>query len=195
MRKISVQNNTLWMLTAGIATPIMTALACNKADEYLTPVVEKYSNNKVNKELDEVYEYLTNPASEKSSVFASTKLKTKDAPKTDTVVNELLRQRTLKGEDVTRLSETLADGFNADMKAAANEDIKRILGGEKYITNERTAKGLATEIHTMIAKGDANLAQQITPDKLEKAVHQGTIRGAVRNLLTSVGIEDRKSVV
>ena len=79
-----------------------------------------------------------------------------------------------QGEDVTRLSETLADGFNADMKAAANEDIKRILGGEKYITNERTAKGLATEIHTMIAKGDANLAQQITPDKLEKAVHQGT---------------------
>jgi len=32
MRKVSVQNNTLWMLTAGIATPIMTALACNKAE-------------------------------------------------------------------------------------------------------------------------------------------------------------------
>lgn len=189
MRKISVQNNTLWMLTAGIATPIMTALACNKAEEYITPLAEKYSNKKVNKEIDEVYEYLTNPSSEKASAFESSKLGGKTAPKTETVVNELQKQRILKGEDVTRLSETLADGFNAEMKAAANEDIRRIIGGEKYITNQRTAKGLANELHTMIAKGDSALAGKITPDKIEQAVAQGTIRGAVRNLLTSVGVD------
>ena len=35
MRKISVQNNTMWMLTAGLATPIMTALTCNLVDKPL----------------------------------------------------------------------------------------------------------------------------------------------------------------
>ena len=29
MRKIALQNNTLWMLTSGFATPIMSALICN----------------------------------------------------------------------------------------------------------------------------------------------------------------------
>ena len=189
MRKISVQNNTLWMLTAGIATPIITALTCNKADEYLTPMVEKYSNNKINKELDEVYEYLTSPSSEKASAFVSKKLNTKETPKTETIVNNLLKQKTLRNEDITLISESLAEGFNAEMNTAANEDIKRILGGKKYVTNERTTKQLANELHTIITKNNSALAAEITPQKLENAVQQGTIRGAVKNLLTSVGTD------
>jgi len=33
MRKIALQNNTLWMLTAGFATPIMSALICNALEK------------------------------------------------------------------------------------------------------------------------------------------------------------------
>ena len=35
MRKLALQNNTLWMLTAGVATPVMSALICNKMEPYL----------------------------------------------------------------------------------------------------------------------------------------------------------------
>ena len=42
MRKIALQNNTLWMLTAGFATPIMSALICNSVEEPL----RKYLNNR-----------------------------------------------------------------------------------------------------------------------------------------------------
>ncbi len=35
--KTAVQANTLWMMTAGLATPIMTALSCNAAEKVLRP--------------------------------------------------------------------------------------------------------------------------------------------------------------
>lgn len=35
MRKIALQNNTLWMLTSGFATPIMSALICNALEKPL----------------------------------------------------------------------------------------------------------------------------------------------------------------
>ena len=48
MRKIAVQNNTLWMLTAGFATPVMSALICNRAEPY----VRKFLNNMQMKKAD-----------------------------------------------------------------------------------------------------------------------------------------------
>ena len=48
MRKIAVQNNTLWMLTAGFATPVMTALICCGLEKPLSVLVEKLRNAKYN---------------------------------------------------------------------------------------------------------------------------------------------------
>ena len=48
MRKIALQNNTMWMLTAGFATPIMSALICNG----LTPTLSKYLDGKMDKIAD-----------------------------------------------------------------------------------------------------------------------------------------------
>ena len=56
MRKIATQNNTLWMLTAGFATPVTTALACCGLENYVvTPLVSKIKNNKTNKAIDTVF--------------------------------------------------------------------------------------------------------------------------------------------
>jgi hypothetical protein len=45
MRKIAIQSNTLWMLTAGLATPAMTALACCGLENYvISPALGKARN-------------------------------------------------------------------------------------------------------------------------------------------------------
>jgi hypothetical protein len=44
MRKIALQSNTLWMLTAGFATPLMTALACNKLEKPLAEKLDEMTN-------------------------------------------------------------------------------------------------------------------------------------------------------
>lgn len=48
MKKIALQNNTMWMLTAGFATPIMSALICNQAEKYLVPFLDKRNTQKAN---------------------------------------------------------------------------------------------------------------------------------------------------
>ena len=48
MRKLALQNNTLWMLTAGFATPLMSALMCN----LLEKPVASFLDNRTSKQAD-----------------------------------------------------------------------------------------------------------------------------------------------
>ena len=48
MKKIAIQNNTLWMLTAGFATPIMSALICNALEKPLAKPLAKMRNSDCN---------------------------------------------------------------------------------------------------------------------------------------------------
>ncbi len=56
MRKIAIQNNTLWMLGAGFATPVMTALMCSGLEHVLSPVLEKFRNGRANSKISDLLE-------------------------------------------------------------------------------------------------------------------------------------------
>src|SRR5574344_2594927 len=43
MAKIAVQNNTLWMMTAGFATPVMSALICNQLEKPVEAIQRYFS--------------------------------------------------------------------------------------------------------------------------------------------------------
>ena len=53
-QKIALQGNTLWMLTAGFATPLMSALICNGAEKLIDPALEKIRKYKALKALENV---------------------------------------------------------------------------------------------------------------------------------------------
>lgn len=56
-RKLATQNQTLWMLTAGFATPVITALACYGLENYvISPQLEKARNKKYNKLITDTLE-------------------------------------------------------------------------------------------------------------------------------------------
>ena len=59
MRKIALQNNTMWMLTAGFATPVMSALICNQTEPYLAKWLNKKQNENADKILTNLDEYAT----------------------------------------------------------------------------------------------------------------------------------------
>ena len=54
MRKIAIQNNTLWMLGAGFATPVMTALICSGMEKVISPVMETLRNRKYNSKITDI---------------------------------------------------------------------------------------------------------------------------------------------
>ena len=47
MRQIALQNNTMWMLTAGFATPIMSSLICNVAEPYVDDIHNYFMNKRI----------------------------------------------------------------------------------------------------------------------------------------------------
>ncbi len=47
MRTIALQGNTLWMLTAGFATPLLTSLACNRIEEGIRVPVANHNLRKL----------------------------------------------------------------------------------------------------------------------------------------------------
>ena len=51
MRTIALQDNTLWMLTAGFATPLCTSLACNRLEALAKTPITKLELWKVNKNI------------------------------------------------------------------------------------------------------------------------------------------------
>lgn len=53
-KKTAIQGNTLWMMTAGLATPIMSALGCNLAEQPLTSAMEKFDLSTTQKAMDKL---------------------------------------------------------------------------------------------------------------------------------------------
>lgn len=195
MRKISVQNNTLWMLTAGVATPLMTALACNQAEKVLTPALEKMSNKKANANIDKIDAYLNGSMNALDSAKYEAdvlKIARADGKKVATPVETMLagmKGRIVSSEEIGKLADTLANGFDSEMKDAAKSDIVGIIGDSRYIANNSSAETLTQSIHSAISGVDSNLAKKVTPEKLKGAISEGIVRGAVRDLLTEVGFE------
>ena len=59
MKKIAIQSNTLWMLTAGVATPVMSALICNALEKPLSKplsAVRNSNNNDMLKNFNKIVE-------------------------------------------------------------------------------------------------------------------------------------------
>lgn len=225
MRKISVQNNTMWMLTAGIATPIMTALACNLAEPKIGEYTEKLSNDNANKSIEDITKYLNDELNNEEKIafekngyktkgtigrflskvgdkvnefkqtiieskFVPAKLKPKEnVAEIDNVLNPIRGNKQLTKESIVSLSAKMTEGLGAEMQEAATEDILNLIGGEKYVANDKTAQNLSNSIHSAISAKDVELAKTITPDKIKNAVSQGIVRGAVRDLLTEIGFE------
>ncbi len=51
MRTIALQDNTLWMLTAGFASPLLTSLACNKIESAIKVPVTQHDLKKINEQV------------------------------------------------------------------------------------------------------------------------------------------------
>lgn len=185
VRKVSVQNNTLWMMTAGVATPIMTALTCNLLDKPLGKATEKYSNNKVNQLADKIDDYLMNgkvdapkePSKMKKLstwLFGENKANAADnipemfkpyAPdnKLDDVLSSKVN-KPLTAQDITQISETLAEGLDTETQKAAHRDLSKMLVADKTIVNENTVSNIT---YTLTEKLDSRYGEGFTASVLD----------------------------
>ena len=197
MRKIATQNNTLWMLTAGFATPLMTALICNGIEKYVvTPGLEKARNNKYNSQIESMLIDAKNMNND---------IKNVKNPLSDSIEGILSKYKSggklsnsaISADDSEKIIELFTKENDIILNAGIKDDLSKLLSGNEVIRInnselttmfEEAKKSMnaggkadfitknilpsATEIENLIKeiKPDADLTKgtTLTPDEFSK---------------------------
>ncbi len=161
MRKIALQNNTMWMLTAGFATPIMSALICNALEQ----PIQNYQREHLIQRADKL---LRNFPQEIQ------KYKFKDITKQlEEIINSNVNVNITK-ETVDHIVKTVTSGLDAVTAQAVEKDLRNILPSmrEYDLTDEvleHISKTLKENFESL--KLPQSVLESVVPDKsaLEQA--------------------------
>ena len=134
MKKISVQDNTLWMLTAGVATPIASALICNACEKPLNKFLTEQTNKKAEKLLGNIGENYAEFVDDSAKRFSTLLDSNSGRP----ISTELLEQ----------IKTTLTDNVDNVTATAIRSDVDKILGAtdKKFVINDTVVDGVLTAI-------------------------------------------------
>ena len=158
MKKIGIQNNTLWMLTAGFATPIMSGLICNMAEPYL----QKYLDNKNNKKADSILNNLAKYAETKYKDIGVEQdlIKLLDSNQNKPLTEEL--KESIISTITKYMDPVTADNFKADIK-------EQVFGKETYKLEDTKIQNILTNLKEVfqnkIPRVDAEFLQAAIPDE------------------------------
>ncbi len=178
MRKIAIQNNTLWMLTAGFATPVMTALICCGLEKVIAPALEKARNSHNNKQITKLLD-LTSKMDTNIEGLAPNSL----SKKVEKILN-IYKGKEIPKNELDNLIATItgeSDYLSAD---AIKKDIMNILkngkSGEKSFVIENTfADDIISHIQSNVpSRNKAQLERVFVPTAPE-----------VKEILSKVGVE------
>ncbi len=153
MRKIALQNNTMWMLTAGFATPILSALMCNALEK----PVAKYLDKKMNAKADAL---MTNLNDE---------ILKYDFSKNKKELEQLLAEN--KGKPITpelfeKIFENISQDIDPMTSGSIRQDLERLMPKGTHVVSDEAL----TKIHTALQDHfkplnlSAEELKQIIPD-------------------------------
>ena len=129
MQKVAVQNNTLWMWTAGFATPIMSALICNQLEKPVAKWLGKINNNKNNQNIKNIGDL--------AKEMQDNSIKNK--------VNSLLsinQNKVITDDLIEELAKAITTGFNPQVTENVNKDLRKLLQTNLYMINENTLNAI-----------------------------------------------------
>lgn len=154
MRKIALQNNTMWMLTAGFATPIMSGLLCNALEQS----VGRYQGEKLDKNADLLLSNFTQ------------EIKKYDFTENTNSLNQILAEN--KGKPVTpelieQIHANLTEGLDFITSTSVKNDLQNIMpSGDSFNFAPETldnVRNILKENFSSISLTENELAQ-ILPD-------------------------------
>lgn len=157
MRKIAIQNNTLWMLTAGIATPVMAALMCYGFEKIVPPAMEKAGNTKYNslisKMLTSTQNMNLNPEEIKSNDLS-------------TRIEKILKNyegKELPQAELNNIIKIISEETDANLSEGIKNDLNNIFKSAKagYSIDEQTAKNIAESIRDNIPNRNKQVLEKI----------------------------------
>ncbi len=181
MRKIATQNNTLWMLSAGFATPVMTALICCGLEKVVAPIVETGRNLSYNSRIKHALERTAAMAEEEAQVNNLSKnvekllsdYKGQELPKND--FDNLVKIFTKELDSKT------SDGIKKDLEALFKPEIQ-------IKDNKNLPAEMVKYVKANLSSRNANTLERVfvpTEDEMKKILNTNDIekiRGNLKNL-------------
>ena len=162
MTKIATKNNTLWMITAGIASAVFSALACNKAEKVIDPALDKVNNEKADKLLQNF-----DTEAQKRMTSASRDMQ-KDLDK----IFEENKGKTVDNKLIEKILGRLAKGLDPVTEEGVKEDMQNILMNGKSLVNEGLAEKISNGSKKVLAqKFSEEQVAKIVPSKEEIVKH------------------------
>ena len=189
MKKISVQDNTLWMLTAGVATPIASALICNACEKPLNKFLGKQTEKKAERLLGNIGEnyaqYVDNSAKELTELL--------DTNAGRPVTSELLEQ--IKGVLTQNVDEVTATAIRQDLDDILGATDKRFTVNDTVI--DGVVKTIKEEMKGIIPDSQLDDCVPNAEDLLKQlATYTGRDLddGEMKKVLNTVFAQTRKSL-
>lgn len=192
MKKIAIQNNTLWMLTAGFATPVMSALICNQTEPYLA----KWLNNRKNKKADLILTNLDEHSKKYDTHNATNNIENQiklhaDKPITEEVINSV-------ADAFEGMDSVTAESFKADLRElmtsnthtiskdstkAISKNLKDIFKG-KPISKDAVDAIIPNENNMFNIFKENNFIKTDADDKALKAISDKILLAVKKNVET-----------
>ncbi len=160
MKKIATKNNTLWMLTAGIASAVLSALACNKAEKVIDPALDKVNNNKADN-------LLKNFETESAKRMKDNSM----VQDLDKIFNEN-KGKKVDSKMVETISNRLAKGLDPVTADGVKEDMTSILMNGKSVVDESLAEKISNVSKKVLTqKFSEEQVNKFVPTKEELTKH------------------------
>jgi len=151
MRQIALQNNTMWMLTAGFATPLMSSLICNRLEPYVKNIHSYFMNKKVDNILVDF------AASQKKYNFGNI---TKDV----NALIEMYKGGVIDKPVIESFTKALTQELNPKVAIGVRTDLQRMFLGDTYKVSNLQIKQLKEALSKVIANtvGTGVISQNVT---------------------------------
>lgn len=152
MKKIAIQNNTLWMLTAGFATPVMSALICNQTEPYLAKWLNKRQNEKADKILTNLDEY-------------AEKFQTNTTKNNIEKVITTFKDKQINDELINQVANSF-EGMDSVTAESFKQDLRDLMTTKTFAINQDTAKTISQNLVAQLRERhiDPNAINVIVPN-------------------------------
>ena len=155
MKKTAIQNNTMWMLTAGFATPILSALICNACEKPLKGYLGNIRSQRADKLLanfqKEFPKFKDSSAMERLEILYSLNK--------DNILTPALREE---------IKENITSGMDGVTASAIRKDLDNILqlNDEKFIIDKTVPEKLVANTKKELQKLiPSEILSKIVPDE------------------------------
>lgn len=153
INKIATQSNTMWMLSAGFATAILSGLICNKLEKPVQNGLNAINNYRA----DQLLENFPDSVTDANTNYVKNSMQK---------IIETNKGHSIDDKLFTEILNLLANDFGPVTKTGIEKDLRKILYNNKFAVNSITVENMLTELNKQL-KGTRYqpLKDIIIPDK------------------------------